>query len=59
MTRQFDFSDETYDQLLTMKKFCESLDTKMKDTPGVMAIMEMIVDHHTNCLLYTSPSPRD
>ena len=51
--RDFNFSDETYDQLLTLKKFLESLATKPMDTPSSVGIMEMI------CLLYTSPSPRD
>lgn len=44
--RDFNFSDETYDQLLTLKKFLESLATKPMDTPSSVGIMEMIVDHY-------------
>ena len=47
------------DVLVGSVSICAEGPKKMKNTDDSLATYYVVFDLHTNCLLYTSPSPRD
>ena len=59
MTSTHSQSSEKQEELAALKHSVERLMSDASDESAVRAVMETESGYDANCLLYTSPSPRD